>query len=130
MEQNFLVATEWLLLAFVASILSIRLGISVALMEITVGVIGGNVLQIEITSWVNFLAGFGAVVLTFLAGAEIDPESMKANLKESVSIGFLSFFLPFTGFSMKVVWFTVILIAVVFFITPVASKIKILLLVV
>ena len=193
MEQNFLVATEWLLLAFVASILSIRLGISVALMEIAVGVIGGNILQIEITSWVNFLAGFGAVVLTFLAGAEIDPESMKANLKESVSIGFLSFFLPFlggmafayyvfgwdsnaskiagialsttsvavvyavmvesglsstrlgqailaacfitdlgtvlalgilfTGFSMKVVWFTVILIAVVFFITPVASKI-------
>lgn len=95
MEHNFLVAAEWIFLALVASILSIRLGISVALMEIAIGVIGGNALHIEITPWVNFLAGFGAVILTFLAGAEIDPESLKANLKESLVIGFLSFLLPF-----------------------------------
>ncbi len=97
MEHNFMVATQWVLLALVASMLSIRLGISVALMEILVGVVGGNALQIEITDWVNFLAGFGAVILTFLAGAEIDPDSLKENFKESLVIGFLSFLLPFLG---------------------------------
>lgn len=94
MEQNFLIAAEWILLALVASVLSIRLGISVALMEIAVGVIGG-VTHIEITSWVNFLAGVGAVILTFLAGAEINPTSLRENLKESLVIGLLSFGLPF-----------------------------------
>ncbi|SEP00715.1 cation:proton antiporter [Propionispora vibrioides] len=97
MEQNFAIAAQWVLLALIATVLSIRLGISVALMEIAVGVIGGNAMHLEITSWVTFLAGFGAVVLTFLAGAEIDPDSLKGNLKESLVIGFLSFLLPFLG---------------------------------
>lgn len=97
MEENFAIAAEWVLLALVATVLSIRLGISVALMEIAVGVVGGNAMHLEITPWVTFLAGFGAVVLTFLAGAEIDPDSLKGNLKESLTIGFLSFLLPFLG---------------------------------
>lgn len=97
MEQNFIIGAQWVFLALIATLLSIRLGISVALMEIAVGVIGGNAMQIEITSWVTFLAGFGAVLLTFLAGAEIDPVSLRKNLKESVAIGFLSFLLPFIG---------------------------------
>ncbi|MDU2066507.1 MAG: cation:proton antiporter [Sporomusaceae bacterium] len=97
MEQNFAIAAQWVFLALVATMLSIRLGISVALMEIAVGVFGGNAMQLEITSWVTFLAGFGAVVLTFLAGAEIDPESLKSNWKESLVIGILSFLLPFLG---------------------------------
>ena len=95
MDPTFWIAAQWILLAFVASLLSIRLGISVALMEIAIGVIGGNLMHIEITSWVNFLAGFGAVVLTFLAGAEIDPQSLRENLKQSIVIGLLSFLLPF-----------------------------------
>lgn len=97
MEQNFAIAAQWIFLALAATIISIRLGISVALMEIAVGVIGGNAMHLEITPWVTFLAGFGAVVLTFLAGAEIDPESVRGNLKESLVIGFLSFLLPFLG---------------------------------
>lgn len=97
MEQNFAIAAQWVSLALIATVLSIRLGISVALMEIAVGVVGGNAIQIEITPWVTFLAGFGAVVLTFLAGAEIDPASLKGNLKESLVIGILSFVLPFLG---------------------------------
>ncbi len=94
MDLTFWIATQWILLALVASLLSIRLGISVALMEIAVGVVGGNLLHIEITSWVNFLASFGAVILTFLAGAEIDPQGLRENLKQSLVIGFLSFLLP------------------------------------
>ena len=95
MDQTFWIASQWILLALVASLLSVRLGISVALMEIAIGVFGGNVMHIEITNWVNFLASFGAVILTFLAGAEIDPQSLKENLKQSLVIGFLSFLLPF-----------------------------------
>ena len=97
MEQNFIIGSQWLLLALVATMLSIRLGISIALMEITVGVIGGNAMHIEITPWVTFLAGFGAVLLTFLAGAEIDPDGLKENLKQSLVIGILSFSCPFIG---------------------------------
>ena len=95
MDQTFWIATQWILLALIASLLSVRLGISVALMEIAIGVIGGNLMHIEITSWVNFLASFGSVILTFLAGAEIDPQTLKDNLKQSITIGVLSFLLPF-----------------------------------
>ena len=95
MEQSYAIAAQWIFLALIATILSIRLGISVALMEIAVGVIGGNLMTMEITPWITFLAGFGAVVLTFLSGAEIDPENLKENLKESLTIGILSFLLPF-----------------------------------
>lgn len=97
MDNTFLIATIWILLAFLASLISIRLGISLALIEILVGVAAGNIIQLQITDWVNFLAGLGSVVLTFLAGAEIDPASLKKNLKQSVVIGFLSFLLPFIG---------------------------------
>ncbi|MEW6621963.1 MAG: cation:proton antiporter [Bacillota bacterium] len=95
MEQNYLIAAQWLFFALAASVISIRLGISVALIEIAVGVIAGNIVNIPITEWVNFLAGFGAVILTFLAGAEIEPETLKRNLWESLGIGFSSFLMPF-----------------------------------
>src|SRR6266705_1060353 len=52
------VAAAWMLLAFVASVVSIRTGISVALIEIGMGVIGGNFLGLETSEWVNFLAPF------------------------------------------------------------------------
>ncbi len=95
MDQSFWIATQWILLALAASIISIRFAISVALVEIALGVVGGNLMHIEITNWVTFLASFGSVLLTFLAGAEIDPEGLKQNLKPSLVIGFLSFLLPF-----------------------------------
>jgi threonine/homoserine/homoserine lactone efflux protein len=59
-------------------------GISVALVEILVAVIAGNFLGIHATTdWINFLALLGSAVLTFLASAEIDPRSLKANLRAS-----------------------------------------------
>jgi Kef-type K+ transport system membrane component KefB len=68
----------------------------VALVEILVGVIAGNFLGIHATTdWINFLALLGSGVLTFLAGAEIDPRSLKANLRASGLIGILSFGVPF-----------------------------------
>jgi Kef-type K+ transport system membrane component KefB len=90
-------------LAFAASLISIRAGISVALIEILVGVVAGNIPFagghhiLKTTEWTNFLAMLGSGVLTFLAGAEIDPASLRANLRASLSIGILSFLLPFVA---------------------------------
>jgi len=85
------------LLVFVASLISVETGISVALIEITLGVIGGNFLKISPTPWLTFLAGFGGILLTFLAGAEVDLVILREKAKESLLIGVFSFFGPFLG---------------------------------
>lgn len=101
MENIWYVAAIWMGLAFLASLISIRVGISVALIEILIGVVAGNVHFgngqhiLQTTDWTNFLAMLGSGVLTFLAGAEIDPVSLRANLRASMTIGVLSFMLPF-----------------------------------
>ena len=95
MQNIWLAATAWMGLAFLASVISIRIGISVALVEIFAGVIAGNYLGFHATEWINFLATFGAGLLTFLAGAEIDPASLRTHLKGSLTIGFVSFLFPF-----------------------------------
>jgi len=101
LDNIWYVAAIWMGLAFAASLISIRTGISVALIEILVGVVAGNIdfggghHALKTTEWTNFLALLGSGVLTFLAGAEIDPASLRANLRASLSIGILSFALPF-----------------------------------
>ena len=85
------------LLVMLASLASVELGISVALIEISLGVVAGNVLGLQSPPWMDFLASFGSIVLTFLAGAEVDPEVMRAKLRESLLIGGLSFAAPFFG---------------------------------
>ncbi len=98
MENAWYVATIWIGLALVASIISIRTAISVALVEICVGVVGGNFLGLDPHSeWISFLAGFGAILLTFLAGAEIEPDVLRKYGKEALSIGLIAFLLPFLG---------------------------------
>ncbi len=92
-----LVATILALLVLGASLLSVELGLSVAIIEIAAGVIAGNALGITSPSWMDFLAALAGIVLTFLAGAEVDPALMREKLKESALIGGLSFLLPFTG---------------------------------
>src|SRR5438552_2320564 len=95
-QNVWFVAAIWMALALIASLISIRIGISVALIEIFIGVIAGNFLHLTASNeWINFLALLGSGVLTFLAGAEIDPCSLKANLRASVLIGVLSFAVPF-----------------------------------
>ncbi len=90
-------AALWIGLALIASLISIRTGISVALTEIFVGVLAGNFLHIHTNDSINFLAGFGSVLLTFLAGAEIDPASFRRHFKSSMVIGLVGFFAPFLG---------------------------------
>jgi Kef-type K+ transport system membrane component KefB len=87
----------WLALALIASLISIRLAVSVALIEIVVGAIAGNTISLPITDWVNFLAAFGAILLTFLAGTEIDPRILRKHAGPSVGIGLISFAAPYVG---------------------------------
>ena len=97
MQNVWLQSAVWLGLALFASILSIRIAISVALIEIMVGVVAGNTIGLHITEWVNFLAGFGAILLTFLAGTEIDSTVIRRNFWSSMSIGVVGFFAPYLG---------------------------------
>jgi glutathione-regulated potassium-efflux system ancillary protein KefC len=105
MTEIWALAALWLGLALIATLLSIRLRIATALSEIVVGTIaqliigaaiGGAVLGTG-ENWVKFLSGTGAIVLTFLAGAELDPEVFRAKWKEAGAIGFVSFLAPFLG---------------------------------
>ncbi|MDX5895516.1 cation:proton antiporter [Rubrobacter radiotolerans] len=93
----YLVAAVWISLALLASLVSVRVGISVALVEIMVGVLAGNLFTIPEPEWVAFLASIGAVALTFLAGVDIDTEVLRNKLAATLLIGFLSFLLPFLG---------------------------------
>lgn len=97
MENIWLASAVWIGLALLASVISIRVAVSVALIEIVVGAVAGNLIHLEITQWVNFLAGFGAIMLTFLAGTEIDPEVVKRKFWPSMSIGVMGFLAPYLG---------------------------------
>ena len=112
MTETWTLAALWLGLALLASLLSIRLRIATALSEIVVGaiaqliigaVIGGAALGAG-ESWVRFLAGTGAIVLTFLAGAELDPQVLRRKWKESTAVGLVSFAAPFLGCAAIARW--------------------------
>jgi len=97
MGQVWLQSALWIGLALIASIVSIRVAVSVALVEIMVGALAGNTIGLPLTEWVNFLAGFGAILLTFLAGTEIDPGVVRRHYRSALSIGVVGFFAPYLG---------------------------------
>ncbi len=97
MDNVYLVAALWIGIALAASLISIRLGVSVALIEIGLGIVAGNAIGLRTTPWIDVLAGFGSVILTFLAGAEIDPASLRRHLRASLAIGAVSFAAPFAA---------------------------------
>ncbi|HUI16752.1 MAG TPA: cation:proton antiporter, partial [Alphaproteobacteria bacterium] len=97
MDNIWLQAGLWIALALAASVISIWVTISVALTEIVVGAIAGNIIGLPLNVWINFLAGFGAVLLTFLAGTEIDPKVVRKHFWSSLSIGLMGFFAPYLG---------------------------------
>jgi Kef-type K+ transport system membrane component KefB len=84
------------LLVFLSSLLSLRFGLSVAIIEIFLGAIAGHA-GIHTEDWMLYLANFGGIVLTYLAGTEIDVTLMREKLGESFLIGASSFLLPFLG---------------------------------
>jgi Kef-type K+ transport system membrane component KefB len=98
-------AALWLGLALVATLLAIWLRVSTALSEIVVGTVAQLVIGASIgiealgakAPWIGFLSGTGAIVLTFLAGAELDPAVFRAKWKEASALGLVAFFSPFLG---------------------------------
>jgi Kef-type K+ transport system membrane component KefB len=84
------------LIVFISSLISLRVGLSVAIIEILFGGIAGN-LGVMPEDWMLYLASFGGILLTFLAGTEIDTGLMKRKFKESFLIGVFSFLAPFTA---------------------------------
>ena len=105
MTSVWALAALWLSLALIAGLFSIWLRVSTALSEIVVGTVAqlifgaaiGSALLGTDESWIKFLSGVGAIVLTFLAGAELDPAVFKLKWKEAVAVGLASFFFPFLG---------------------------------
>lgn len=105
MLDMFTIATVWLALAVLSTILANRLKISMALMEICVGALAGylaaqffdpDILKPN-AEWMKFIAGSGAVLLTFLAGAELDPVSLRSKVREVTVVGLIGFLAPFLG---------------------------------
>jgi len=84
------------LIVLISSLISLRIGLSVAIIEIALGSVIGN-WGIQPEQWMVYLAGFGGVLLTYLAGTEIDTVLLRDKFKESFHIGILSFILPFMG---------------------------------
>jgi Kef-type K+ transport system membrane component KefB len=112
MTNIYALAALWLGLALVATLLSIWLRIATALSEIVVGtiaqlvigaIVGTAVLGADET-WIKFLSGTGAIVLTFLAGAELDPVVFRREWKQATLIGLIGFFAPFIGCSAGAYW--------------------------
>ncbi len=105
MENAYGIATLWFGLALIATFLASRLKVSSALMEILVGILAAAALGYLFgpeamgsnLPWLRFLASTGAVVLTFLAGAELEPAVMRRQWQEVSVIGAVGFFAPFLG---------------------------------
>ena len=112
MTDTYALAALWLALALAATLLSIWLRIATAMSEILVGTVaqlalgafvGGAALGAD-QSWIKFLASTGAIVLTFLAGAELDPTVLRTQWKQTTAIGLIAFFAPFLGCAAAARW--------------------------
>jgi Kef-type K+ transport system membrane component KefB len=112
MTEIWALAALWIGLALLAAVLSIWLKIATALSEIVVGTLAQLVLGAALGAgflgadqvWIKFLAGAGAIVLTFLAGAELDPQVFRRKWKEATAVGLISFFAPFLGCAAAARW--------------------------
>lgn len=105
MTEVWALAALWLGLALIATLLAIWFKIATALSEIVVGIVAQLVIGALVGSavlgtdegWIKFLSGTGAIVLTFLAGAELDPVVFRAKWREATAVGLIGFFAPFLG---------------------------------
>ena len=105
MDNIWFLAVLWVGLALVATLVAIWFRVSTALSEIVVGTVAQLVIGVVLggtglagqTQWITFLAGTGAIVLTFLAGAELDPSVFRLKWKEAAVVGLAGFFAPFLG---------------------------------
>lgn len=112
MTEIWTLAAMWVGLALIATLLSIWFRVATALSEIVVGTVAQLIIGALIGTaalgadqgWIKFLAGTGAIVLTFLAGAELDPEVFRRKWKEATAVGLISFFAPFLACAAAARW--------------------------
>jgi glutathione-regulated potassium-efflux system ancillary protein KefC len=105
MANAWALSALWVGLALVATLIAIWFKVSTALSEIVVGTVAQLIIGVMLgtgglqgnTQWITFLAGTGAIMLTFLAGAELDPVIFKTKWREALIVGLAGFFGPFLG---------------------------------
>ena len=97
LSNIWFIAATWMGLALIGALIAIRFRVSAALVEIVLGILAGNFIALRTNTWIDFIAGFGSILLTFLAGAEIDPAVLRSQWRPALVIGFLSFGVPFVG---------------------------------
>ena len=105
MANAWVLSALWVGLALVATLLAIWFRVATALSEIIVGTVAQLIIGafmgsgglLASTQWITFLAGTGAIVLTFLAGAELEPAIFKTKWREAVLVGLAGFVGPFLG---------------------------------
>jgi Kef-type K+ transport system membrane component KefB len=97
MDNIWFASALWIGLALIASAMQAWVAVSVALLEIIIGAVAGNLVDLKLTPWVNYLAGFGAILLTFLAGAEIDVKVIRRHFWSTMAIGMVGFLAPYLG---------------------------------
>jgi len=83
-----------------SSVISVELGVTVALLELSLGVVAGNAFHLHSQEWLDLIASFASIVLTFLAGMEVDPDYLRNRAKSTVGIGVASFAGPFVVASL------------------------------
>lgn len=105
MEHHFAIAALWLGMAVLSAVIAYHARIPIALVEISIGVLAGAAAgryggPQELGSnleWLRFLASSGAVLLTFLAGAELEAAVVRRKLTEVSVVGMVGFMAPFIG---------------------------------
>ena len=105
MGSIYLTASIWLALAVLSSILASHLRLSMALVEICLGVAAGAIARsffpTAVTGvdqdWLKLLAGAGAIMLTFLSGAELEYQLIRLKWREVLYVGLMGFAAPFLG---------------------------------
>ncbi len=93
MNNIYFIAAFWFLAAVLSTVIANRLKISMALMEIIIGAaIGFIAFKMNLTAnlalnddWLKFCTGLGAIMLTFLSGAELNPDIMRKKIKKEAA---------------------------------------------
>lgn len=110
MFEILLQASFWFLLALISTIIATKLRLATALTEIAVGAVASLLISKtgisigENDLWIKFIAGVGAIMLTFLAGAELEPDVLRSRWKETLGIGLVAFLAPFLGCTAVAYW--------------------------
>lgn len=112
MIDVYVLAAIWVGLALLATLLSMWLRIATAMSEIIVGTVAQLLIGAALGTaflgtdqgWIKFLSSIGAVLLTFLAGVELDPEQLRRNWREACGLGLVGFFAPFFGCAAAARW--------------------------